>query len=87
MSGGPTIEDVIATLLALDAKVDKVLGALDTDGLLDLPGFEQWSGLSRAMAYKLITSGELQSIKVGGRRLIPVASARKWLAGQTEKAS
>jgi excisionase family DNA binding protein len=37
--------------------------------------------LSRSTIYKLIAAGELRSVKVGGRRLIPVEAIEALLAG------
>jgi len=37
-------------------------------------------GLSRSTLYKLIAAGTLRSVKVGGRRLVPVASLEALLA-------
>ena len=38
---------------------------------------EALSGLSRSSLYRLIGSGELQSVKVRNRRLIPVAALER----------
>ena len=35
-----------------------------------------WVGLSRSTIYKLIAAKKLQTVKVAGRRLIPVAAIR-----------
>jgi excisionase family DNA binding protein len=37
-------------------------------------------GVSRAMVYAQVSSGELRSIKFGGRRLIPASVLREILA-------
>jgi excisionase family DNA binding protein len=37
-------------------------------------------GLGRSKLYELLTAGEIQSVKVGKRRLVPMASLRAWLA-------
>ena len=37
--------------------------------------------LSRSTLYKLIAAGTLRSVKVGGRRLIPVEALEALLAG------
>ena len=37
------------------------------------------SGLGRTKLYELISSGELQSIRVGGRRLVPAESLKTLL--------
>lgn len=38
-------------------------------------------GLSRSTVYNLMKEGRLKTVKVGGRRLIPVDAARELLAG------
>jgi hypothetical protein len=37
--------------------------------------------ISRTLAYGEISAGRLGTVKVGRRRLVPVAAAKKWLAG------
>jgi hypothetical protein len=39
------------------------------------------SGLSRANLYRRLKSGELRSVFVAGRRLIPAAALREFLSG------
>lgn len=41
------------------------------------------SGLSRAKLYKLIAAGELESVTVGRRRLIPAAALRRLVTPAT----
>ena len=41
----------------------------------------QTLGIGRALAYELIMSGRLHSIKVGARRLIPASALREFLGG------
>ncbi len=38
-------------------------------------------GLSRTTIYKLISSGELRTVKIGGRRLIPVDAIEALIGG------
>jgi excisionase family DNA binding protein len=40
------------------------------------------SGLGRSTIYKLLTSGRLRSVRVAGRRLIPVDALRELLRGE-----
>lgn len=40
-------------------------------------------GVSRPTAYRHAKSGELPSIRIGGRRLVPVAQLRRLLLGET----
>jgi excisionase family DNA binding protein len=39
------------------------------------------SGISRANLYRRLKSGELRSVFVAGRRLIPAAALREFLSG------
>lgn len=41
----------------------------------------QACGLSRATIYRLIAAGKLTTVKVGARRLVPVAAVDALLAG------
>jgi excisionase family DNA binding protein len=43
-------------------------------------------GVSRAQMYKLLTSGEIASIKIGRLRRVPVAALRRWIAEQVDAA-
>jgi excisionase family DNA binding protein len=38
-------------------------------------------GIGRALAYELIMSGRLHSIKVGARRIIPASALQEFLGG------
>jgi excisionase family DNA binding protein len=38
-------------------------------------------GIGRALAYELIMSGRIHSIKVGARRLIPASALAEFLGG------
>lgn len=40
-------------------------------------------GLSRARFYEIVMSGEIRSVKTGGRRIVPVAAIERWLAEQS----
>jgi excisionase family DNA binding protein len=42
------------------------------------------SGLGRTKLYELITNGEIQSVRVGTRRLIDFASLKACLTGRRE---
>ena len=39
-------------------------------------------GISRAYGYRLLASGVLPSVKVGGARLVPTGALRAWLDGE-----
>jgi excisionase family DNA binding protein len=41
-------------------------------------------GISRSMIYQLIGSGQLPSIRIGGRRLVPVSALRDFVANQCD---
>lgn len=44
-------------------------------------------GVSRALVYKLITDGELPSLKIAGRRLVRIADINEYLARRVAAAS
>ena len=44
-------------------------------------------GIGRSLLCELIASGELQSVKIGRRRIIPVDSLRTYLAKLAERQS
>ncbi len=41
-------------------------------------------GVSRAFLYKSVISGDCPSMKLGSRRLIPVAALRRWIEEQVQ---
>jgi excisionase family DNA binding protein len=47
---------------------------------VDIPEACRLTGLGRSKLYELLTAGEIPSVKVGKRRVVPVASLRQWLA-------
>lgn len=55
-------------------------------GAMSVADFAAWAGISRTWAYKQVYSGDLRSVKRGGRRLIPMDAARAWLNGTQEAA-
>jgi excisionase family DNA binding protein len=46
---------------------------------VDIPEACRLTGLGRSKLYDLIGSGEIRSVTVGRRRLIPMAALRDWL--------
>ena len=46
--------------------------------------FSEAFSLSRATVYNLISRGEIEARKVGGRTLIPAESAESWFASLPE---
>lgn len=47
---------------------------------VDIPEACRLTGLGRSKLYELLSAGEIPSVKVGKRRVVPVASLRQWLA-------
>lgn len=47
---------------------------------VDIPKACRLTGLGRSKLYELLSAGEIPSVKVGKRRVVPVASLRQWLA-------
>lgn len=45
-----------------------------------IPQSVRISGVGRSTIYKAIKKGELETLKIGARRLVPDASLRAWLA-------
>lgn len=41
--------------------------------------------LSEPTVWRLVRSGEIPSLKIGGSRLIPVDEVQQWIARQTEE--
>lgn len=39
----------------------------------------QFSGIGRTRLYAAISAGELKTLKIGARRLVPVAELKRWL--------
>jgi excisionase family DNA binding protein len=58
----------------------------DVERLLSIPEAAHLTGLGRSSVYELIARGELRSLKVGRRRLVP-ASAVHELAGRADGAA
>jgi len=54
--------------------------------LLSVLEAAQSLGISRAMAYKLLTAGELASVRVGDRRLVPVTAVDAFIERLTAEA-
>jgi excisionase family DNA binding protein len=44
-------------------------------------------GVSRTLAYRLIKDGQLRSIKIGRRRLVPMTSLESFIAEQINSAN
>ena len=52
---------------------------------LSIPEAAQTCGLSRATLYRLIADGKLSTLKIGARRLVPVAALDSLLSGGASK--
>ncbi|WP_280507801.1 helix-turn-helix domain-containing protein [Nocardia flavorosea] len=48
--------------------------------LLDIETAAEELGISRSLVYKLMNSGQLRSIKVGVRRMIPATAVDEFIA-------
>jgi hypothetical protein len=61
-----------------------VTNMLTTDDLITatIGQFQRLSGLGRSRVYEMLTSGELESVYVGARRLILINSYRRLLERQ-----
>jgi excisionase family DNA binding protein len=53
-------------------------GTLDPISV-DIRGACRLTGIGRSKLYELLISGEVPSVKVGKRRVVPVAGLRAWL--------
>ena len=49
---------------------------------LGVKAFCATTGISRSLAYVLMQRGDLKTVRVGGRRLIPYAEAQRLVAGE-----
>jgi excisionase family DNA binding protein len=52
---------------------------LDTNMVVTIPETAKATKLSRSAVYRLLASGELDGLKVGGRRLVTTESIRRLL--------
>jgi excisionase family DNA binding protein len=60
---------------------------MDTTDLLTVPEAAARLRISKWMLYNLIRSRRLRTIKIGDRRLVPVAALRDFLAALEEEAA
>ena len=47
-------------------------------GLLNVPEFSNWAGISRVTTYKLIAEGQLKAVKIGRSRKVTGPDAIAW---------
>ena len=50
-----------------------------TKALLSVADFMATTGLGRTKAYELIGNGEIETVTIGRRRMIPAASLGAWI--------
>ena len=55
--------------------------------LLSVPEFMDATNLKRSTVYKLIGSGELETVTVGSRRLVPVEALQDFVARLRQRAA
>jgi excisionase family DNA binding protein len=60
---------------------------MDSPDLLTVPEAAARLRISKWMLYNLIRSRRLRSVKIGDRRLIPVAAVRDFVAALEEEAA
>lgn len=70
---------VLEALSDLRALVERLAEGSPPVGAYDVRTFAETFRLGRTLTYELIASGELPSIKLHGRRVIPAAAAEAWL--------
>lgn len=51
-----------------------------TRTLLSIPDFMASTGLGRSKTYQLIGEGEIETVKIGRRRMIPAQALDAWIA-------
>ena len=51
---------------------------------LRIADFTRSVGISKSKLYEMMKAGELQTIKVGGRRLIPYVEAQRLVSGEAK---
>lgn len=66
--------------LRAEVRAEAEAGARAPDRLLDVESAAGALSIGRSALYSLIGSGELRSIRVGRRRLIPAASIAEYIA-------
>ena len=54
--------------------------------LLGVPAALRVTGLGRSKLLSLVASGDIPSVKIGSRRLIPLAGLREWVERQCQTA-
>jgi excisionase family DNA binding protein len=62
-------------------------GATQPPRLLRVEEAAQLLGIGRSLAYQLIRTGRLRSIKIGSRRLVPIAAIDEAISALLEEES
>jgi excisionase family DNA binding protein len=52
--------------------------------LLPIPDVAEALGIGRSKAWELIASGELSTVRIGRRRLVPIAALERYVTGLVE---
>jgi excisionase family DNA binding protein len=60
---------------------------LAADGAMSVEAAAEFLSVSRAKAYALCYSGELPSLKIDGRRVVPRVAAKRFLAARLGRAA
>jgi excisionase family DNA binding protein len=55
---------------------------LAQDGALTIAEATRWLGIGRSQLYAMIALGEIRSLRIGRRRLVPRAELRAYLAAR-----
>lgn len=53
--------------------------------LLSIRAAASAGGLGRDFTYQLVRDGQLGSVKVGGKRLVPLAELERWVTEHTDR--
>lgn len=54
---------------------------------LTINEFRERVGISRSLIYRMIARGELRSVRLGGRRVVPVSEVARLLETDASKAA
>jgi len=73
------VDELAAAILAAVEPAGPAVGA--PDRLLSVEAAAEALSLGRSVTYRLITSGRLRSVRVGGRRLVPGSAVAEFIDG------
>ena len=80
----PPWSQVLDRIDRLEEKIDALRGQKDEGRNLDVSEAAEIASVSRRKMDNLIHAGEVPSLKIGRRRLIPNRAFRAWLRRQAE---